>query len=82
MKNKKAKFSSQKATLILLQHLQAKYFGNVNASIDIDVLASNSMDVWIGKGEGLVNIIFSNNDTAETRKRQYDELLNLINNRL
>lgn len=82
MKNKKKKFGSQKAVLILIQHLQAKYFGNVNARIDIDVLASNSMDVWVGKGEGLVHITFSSTATAETRERQYDELLNHINNKL
>lgn len=82
MKNKKKKFSSQKAVLILLQQLQAKNFGNINASIDIDLLSSNSIDVWLGKGKNLENITFSSASTPEAREETYNELLTLIGDRL
>jgi len=82
MKNKKAKFSSQKATLILLQQLQARYFGNVNVNMDIDLLARNSIGVWVGRDELLISTVFPDTATVEEREKVYNELLNLINDRL
>ena len=82
IRDKKAKFRSKKATLILLQQLQARYFGNVNVNMDIDLLARNSIGVWVGREELLISTIFPDTATVEERESKYNELLTLINSQL
>lgn len=77
MKNKKAKFSPPRKTLVLLQQLQTKYFNTVDVSIY--VLGINAFSAGIGMQD---TRIFFSGDTAEERESKYNELLTLINDRL
>ena len=77
MKNKKKKFSSPRATLVLLQQLQTKYFGAVE--INIYVLSQIDFSAWVN---GKETKIFFAGDTAENREVKYKQLLDFINSQL
>ena len=78
MKNKEKKFKSLKDVLILLQQLQAKYYGK--CAIHIDTYWSGSNDVFIIKDEpcddGLFE--FSAVDDSSAWETTYQELLDFL----
>ena len=76
MKNKKEKFGSPRKTLVLLQQLQSKYFGNVE--IEVFALGVNSFSAWVGT----YTVVFYQFDTSEERESKYNELLTYINTQL
>ena len=78
MKNKKKKFGSLKAVLLLMQQLQAKYLGT-SIEINIYVLDTYAFGAWV---DGENTRIFYADDTAEERESKYNVLLTYINKRL
>lgn len=75
MKNKNKKLASLKSILILVQHLQLKYYGKIN--IDID-LYGVGFDVCV-KYYSISEAFEFNNDEPEKWQVNYNNMLNLIN---
>lgn len=76
MKNKEKKFQSLQSVLILLQQLQAKYYGK--CAFHIDTYESGSIDVYIPipYDDGLFE--FSSVDDFTTWKDTYRDLLECL----
>jgi len=76
----KKNFRTLNSTLILIQQLQAKYYGKVGVDIDT-TLSKASINVRLGSGEHSANVIFSS-DSEKDRQRKYQKLITLINTQL
>ena len=80
MTDDKKDFSTLKSTLILIQQLQAKYYGKVGIDIDTTI-SKDVISVRVG-GEEHSSSVFFRSDSEISRGHRHRELLSRINSQL